>query len=592
MPPRKIRKTKDDSDEEDYASSEESFDSNANESVVEGDGDEVEVSDVDSEISIINCRCGNYEHPDGEVMLCCDDCDEWSHVRCVTEVDPNNLPDEWRCPLCVSRRQKSEDRKKAAAEKAEALRLRKIEEAKRVDLRSKNLAAFPQSLATNITFLDLSSNPALSTLPSSVSQLTALKTAFFSDCSFRVWPQELATCPALEMIAFRGNKMASIPENAFPANLRWLILTNNELTAIPKSIGNCSKLQKCGLAGNRLSSLPVEMQNCKKLALLRISVNQFFEFPSWLLTMPELAWLGYAGNPGAPTPTHNLPPLEEIPFHDLTIQKQLGEGASGFISQAFWTKRNPQDGSILETKSVALKVFKGAVTSDGLPSDEMASCIAAGSHPNLITAIGFLSRHPQNASGLVLPLIPASYKALGNAPSYETCTRDVYANGLSFSLEKVVTILRGIASSALHLHARGISHGDLYAHNILVDNKTGFPVIGDFGAAFIYGREHGKPQYWTEGWEKLEVLAFGHLVEDLLALIVDEKVTGTASSSTSANGDAAPVDGSAPPAANAADSTSGVVAALNELHRNCTLVNVTQRPYFYEIDRILKELKA
>ncbi|KAI9325268.1 hypothetical protein BDR26DRAFT_1014151 [Obelidium mucronatum] len=579
MPPRKRKAA--DSDDDDFGS-ESSFNSGANSAdVALADDDEVEVSDADSEVSIINCRCGNFEHPDGELMLCCDDCDEWSHVKCVTEVDRDALPDEWRCPPCVLRRQKSDERKRIAEEKAEAAKRRKIEEARKIDRRNANLSVFPTDLALNITFLDLSSNPLLNALPAAMSSLKDLKTAFFSDCGFRTFPRELAGCPSLEMIAFRGNKMTSIPEDALPTStLRWLILTNNEITALPKSIGSCTRLQKCGLAGNRLTALPIEMAQCKKLALLRISANQFPEFPAWLFDLPELAFVGFAGNPAAPTPTHNLPLLQEIPFHDLTIQKNLGEGASGFISQAFWAKKSAEDGSILETKNIALKVFKGAVTSDGLPSDEMAACIAAGSHPHLNTAIGFLSHHPQNASGLILPLIPATYKNLANPPSFETCTRDVYAPNVTFPLKKVLAILKGVASAAAHLHSLGISHGDLYAHNILVDKSSGFPIFGDFGAAFIYGRDETRSQQWTEGWEKIEVLAFGHLVEDLVGLVVQE------TSTEKREEDAA--------ASNAAieDSSSAIVAKLNELHRKCTLVSVKERPLFQDISRILYGLNV
>ncbi|UOQ69990.1 hypothetical protein [Hymenobacter cellulosilyticus] len=41
-----------------------------------------------------------------------------------------------------------------------------------------------------------------------------------------------------------------------------------------------------------------------------------------------------------------------------------------------------------------MKVFKGAVTSDGLPHSEMVACISAGAHPNLTTVEGKISAHP------------------------------------------------------------------------------------------------------------------------------------------------------------------------------------------------------
>lgn len=59
-------------------------------------------------------------------------------------------------------------------------------------------------------------------------------------------------------------------------------------------------------------------------------------------------------------------------------------------------------------------------------------------------------------------------------PSLESCTRDIYPLGQSFSL--VVLCI-----------ARGILHGDLYAHNILW-NEQGDALLGDFGAASFMPR--------------------------------------------------------------------------------------------------------
>lgn len=54
-------------------------------------------------------------------------------------------------------------------------------------------------------------------------------------------------------------------------------------------------------------------------------------------------------------------------------------------------------------------------------------------------------------------------------------------------------------------------HGDLYAHNTLIDEHAN-TIFGDFGAATIYDRS-GKH---APLFERLDVRAFGCLVEDLL----------------------------------------------------------------------------
>ncbi|HEY9735524.1 MAG TPA: lipopolysaccharide kinase InaA family protein, partial [Trichocoleus sp.] len=62
------------------------------------------------------------------------------------------------------------------------------------------------------------------------------------------------------------------------------------------------------------------------------------------------------------------------------------------------------------------------------------------------------------------------------------------------------------------LHSRGILHGDLYAHNILV-NDQGHSFLGDFGAASFY---NPADKVLGQSLERLEVRAFGCLLEDLL----------------------------------------------------------------------------
>ncbi|KAF6818656.1 serine threonine-protein kinase [Colletotrichum musicola] len=354
--------------------------------------------------------------------------------------------------------------------------------------------------ADTLEHLDLSGT-GLSSIPDDFGQLRKLKIAFFSECNFAVFPAQLAKCPELEMVAFRSNGMTSIPEDALPTELRWLILTNNCIEYLPKSIGRCSRLQKCMLAGNRLGSLPEDMSACKKLGLLRISANNFDHLPQWLFEMPELAFLSTAGNPCC---DQKLPQLRQVSWHDLEIGNLLGHGASGDIYRAKWMSA---DSAVDE---VAVKLFRGEVTSDGRSLDEMAACIAAGSHEHLINTLATVEGHPKKY-GLLMQLISPRYRTLGLPPSLQTCTRDRYPEGMVLPFRTVVQVLFDIASAALHLHRRKVSHCDLYAHNILF-NDAGRALLGDLGAATVYG------DLGHLGFEKIEVLALGYLIQDLLGL--------------------------------------------------------------------------
>ena len=381
----------------------------------------------------------------------------------------------------------------------------------RLDL-SAGLTEFPREifdLADSLEILNLSGNQ-LSALPADLPRLHRLRVLFCSDNQFTELPAVLGQCPHLSMIGFKANQIRTVPAAALPPALRWLILTDNQLESLPAEIGNCHQMQKLMLAGNQLTELPKTLSNCVNLELLRIAANQLTELPAWLLALPRLSWLAYAGNPlgaAAEAAVVARHPMAAIPWGQLRMEQQLGEGASGVIYRAGW-----HHGAAVPTE-VAVKLFKGAVTSDGLPHSEMLACISAGRHPNLIAVRGKIAAHPAGAEGLVLDLIDPAFGNLAGPPSLASCTRDVYAPGTVFSLRAALRLARGVAAAAAHLHAQGIMHGDLYAHNILY-TEAGEGLLGDFGAACFFDLAD---QPTARALQQLEVRAFGCLLEELLA---------------------------------------------------------------------------
>lgn len=379
------------------------------------------------------------------------------------------------------------------------LRAGELAGAVRLQLRC-GLTEFPREifdLAETLEILDLSGN-ALTALPDDLPRLHRLRIIFCSDNPFTELPEVLGRCPALTMIGFKACKIKHVPASALPDRLRWLILTDNSIEQLPAEIGHCTDLQKLMLSGNRLRALPQELAHCTRLELLRIASNELPSLPEWLLSLPRLAWLACAGNPFNST----VEPLAAlaIHWHELQIKHKLGEGASGVIHQAE-----------LNGDAVAVKVFKGAMTSDGLPESEMAACIRAGQHPNLVPVLGVVPDHPAQLPALVMPLLDPSLRNLAGPPSFASCTRDVYADGQTFSAEALLGIARSISLATAHLHGQGILHGDLYAHNILHCGQ-GNAVLSDFGGASLFpvGTE------LADALQRLEVRAFGYLLEELL----------------------------------------------------------------------------
>jgi len=392
------------------------------------------------------------------------------------------------------------------------LRAGQLAGATRLDLRE-SLTEFPReifALADTLEILNLSGN-ALTALPADFARLHKLRILFCSDNQFAELPAVLGQCPELTMIGFKANRIHSLPAAALPPRLRWLILTDNALTSLPPELGHCAHLQKLMLAGNRLTALPSELARLHQLELLRLAANQLTELPVWLFTLPRLAWLAYAGNPvaaGAEAATVARHPVPTIPWPELTLGRLLGEGASGIIYQAEW-----RAAGAAAAPPVAVKLFKGAVTSDGLPASEMDACIGAGPHPGLIAVKGRISEHPAGGQGLVLELIDPAFRNLAGPPSFVTCTRDVYAADTTFTLPALLRLAQGIASAVVHLHAQGITHGDLYAHNILY-LPDGTALLGDFGAASFFPPAEAT---LAPALARLEVRAFGHLLGELLA---------------------------------------------------------------------------
>ncbi|MGY3807961.1 leucine-rich repeat-containing protein kinase family protein [Aeromonas veronii] len=391
---------------------------------------------------------------------------------------------------------------------------------------SENLAVFPPeilSLKETLEVLDLTGNQ-LSTLPDELAGFGKLRIIFCSENSFTELPEVLGRCPALTMVGFKANRIATVSAKALPAGLRWLILTDNAIEHLPDELGQCDALQKLMLAGNRLRELPASLANCRNLELLRIAANRIECFPGWLLALPRLSWLAYSGNPfseGAEARAIDDVHVEPLAWETLALGELLGQGASGVIHRATLVA-NPADEVTQasdrgDASQVAVKLFKGAVTSDGLPRCEMAASLAAGTHPNLIKVMGKVADHPSGIPALVMELIDPAFANLAGPPSLDSCTRDVYPEGLRLSVPDALAMAHGIASVAGHLHRAGIMHGDLYGHNILFARGSDAParaLLGDFGAASLYERSDRER---AVGLERLEVRAFGCLLEELLA---------------------------------------------------------------------------
>jgi len=327
-------------------------------------------------------------------------------------------------------------------------------------------------------------------------------------------PEVIGQCPKLQMISFKSNKITQIHPEALQPQMRWLILTDNQIKSIPTTIGRCSNLQKCMLSGNLLEELPSEISKCHSLELIRLASNRLKKPPMELLKLPKLSWVAFSSNPflidegnASGMEEMHLKVFDDENLDDASKGIELGKGASGITRQ--YTLGIKDNGIKEETQvDVAVKEYYSSITSDGNPQEERKVAMIASSLgcTSLVKVFG------RTKNGNLIMELLKDYNVLAGPPSLESCSRDVYEEGMKISNERAVALVGHLLQALTKLHEVGICHGDFYGHNILTSTADeNHAWLTDFGAAFIYDvkSNYGK---LIEGAERR---AFSHLVSEV-----------------------------------------------------------------------------
>lgn len=142
----------------------------------------------------------------------------------------------------------------------------------RVDLSDCGLTSIPEAvfqLGECLELLNLGGNM-ISTLPDSMVVFQKLRILFFAQNKFTHIPKVLGKLSSLYMLSFKSNQLCVIDDASLSPSICWLILTDNNISELPSSIGKLIGLRKLMLAGNKISHLNEELQHCRVRLLLHV----------------------------------------------------------------------------------------------------------------------------------------------------------------------------------------------------------------------------------------------------------------------------------------------------------------------------------
>lgn len=401
----------------------------------------------------------------------------------------------------------------------------------KLDLSNCNLSELPSTLtdeikakpqaAANLTLLNLAHN-SLCHLPNFLARLPNLRILFLLGNQFTAIPEVVRELPSVTMLSFKNNRLSGVLNgSSLPVNISWLILTSNEITSLADDFpSHCRGVRKLMLSNNKLSALPASFcSEMQTLELLRLANNSFEQFPKELYALPHLAWLSLAGNPctgGAVQSPMQLPSALAIEnleaAYDVDWEHPFGDGTSGTAFPGVC--RGTGD-------LVAVKRFRALAGSDGRALDEVAVSLAASGVPGVVQAVGYCAETDEKGEvttvTLVMERVPGGAKCIAGPPSFDSCTRSVYDPEMTLDREDADRIVSVVEKAVEGLLERGVSHGDVYGHNVLVGEKEEDGerpvVLGDLGAGWWI------PRPGTHGARTVEMRAVDVFREEVMRMV-------------------------------------------------------------------------
>jgi Leucine-rich repeat (LRR) protein len=129
-------------------------------------------------------------------------------------------------------------------------------------------------------------------LPRDKEKLTHIDELILSDYNLTYIPKEIARLANLEFLDCSRNKIAVLPsEVGMLINLEIFAIPMNQLSAVPKEIGLLTKLEFLDMSFNPIASLPEEVGRLVNLEVLNLEYNKMVELPNEIVNLAKLEML-------------------------------------------------------------------------------------------------------------------------------------------------------------------------------------------------------------------------------------------------------------------------------------------------------------
>ena len=162
----------------------------------------------------------------------------------------------------------------------------------------------------------------------------AVTALYLDDNQLTKLPKSIGNLSKLKVLSLDNNQLTKLPKSIGNlSELQELHLYRNKLTALPESIGNLGNLKELWLDNNKLTMLPKSIGNLSRLNVLNLSNNKLTELPESIGNRSKLSRLYLYGNQltGLPESIGNLSNLIVLSLYN----NQLTDEEKAKVNQLF-----------------------------------------------------------------------------------------------------------------------------------------------------------------------------------------------------------------------------------------------------------------